>query len=552
MVPTFIRRMHSTRHDWEIDSELHQLLDDFGKNPAPLRLLVEGPAGCGKTTLVHKAAQRASLTILQFDGDTLACRNAEQVEENVVEVKAEAIERAPCILLVDDADLWLPKQMANPAQFHFLAHLAEAVRELDEEPVPSVALVLVVRNRTELHPALKCQRLRVVPVRPLVESERAMIIRGAVSGNVRDEDIDDVVVRTPGFVTVDMAQLLLEARRIAMSDSLRLEHVDKAIGQVQPLLLGEHGKKWRFSTAGLEKDSLPALHGLTVAETTIRTAMNAAFSRLQHVSLDAMGRVRGILVHGPTGTGKTALLERAATWLARGTVHVLRVDAVDVVDAVIGAAERAITRLFAVARAAAPALLILENLHLLAPRREELDKTRDGGSGAAAAFERILATLLVELDGARRSSEPVVVLASTPIIELVEPAMLRPGRIELHIRTELPNDNARRAIFRDVVSNGLPLETGSSVMKNETLIMQMVRVTCGKTAAYIGSLVSETVFAILRSDGLLADGGAKLSNAAESLTCERVTAELGRRIMEIERDRKRHLPDDVHPVSDTL
>ena len=74
--------------------------------------------------------------------------------------------------------------------------------------------------------------------------------------------------------------------------------------------------------------------------------MNAAFLRQQHVRFDAMGRVRGIPINGTKGSGKTALLSPASSWLPRDTVHVLRVDAVDVVDAIIGAAERAINRIF--------------------------------------------------------------------------------------------------------------------------------------------------------------------------------------------------------------
>ena len=136
---------------------------------------------------------------------------------------ANAVNCARCVLLVDDVDLRLPKQIANPAQFHLLAHLNEAFRQHYEEPVPNLALVLVVRNRAELHNALVCNGLQVVPVKLLVESERTKIFRDVLDVN----DVDEIVERTPGFVSANMAQLMLEARRIGRADRLTLQHISK-------------------------------------------------------------------------------------------------------------------------------------------------------------------------------------------------------------------------------------------------------------------------------------------------------------------------------------
>lgn len=287
--------------------------------------------------------------------------------------------------------------IANPAQFHLLAHFHQHLSDLQlqEEPVVFVA---TSRQLHRIHPdviaAFSANR-RIIHVHPQSEAERAAICRdtffqGAPSAIAPGADaLDALVAFTSGYVAVDMTRLLLEASALAaerrykstVSTSnepsyapyLTVSDVQSAVRSVRPLLLGAHAKQWGFLTV---RDDLPPLYGLEEAENILRSALTASFACVPHPALLAMGHIRGTILQGQSGTGKTALLRRARGYInLRGSVHILRVDAVDIVSSVIAVSERALGDLFAAARAAYPTRILLENPHLLAPRRSELDSS---------------------------------------------------------------------------------------------------------------------------------------------------------------------------------
>lgn len=516
--------------EWDLHSELHDLLQSFTRSAHPINVLLVGPAGAGKSTLVTHAARASSLPVIALPPSVLSCDSSEAVEEGLASMLAEAEERAPCVLLLDDADHWLPPSVSSPAHLHLLALLCERILELREPPHIRIAFIAVTRNAQGLHPALRSSMtaLTTICVRPLGESERANILRSALQAP--DADIDSLVARTPGYVAADAARLLLEARRLARASSaltLTSEHVRAALPRIRPLLLGAHSARWHF---GAPRSPVTPLFGLERAESALRAALAGAFARGDspaHTALQAVGRARGVLVHGPSGSGKSALLARAARH-AHADAHVLRVDAVDVVSAIVGAAERALAELFSAMRAAAPALLVLENLQLLAPHRDALE---EAPGSAARALERVLATLLVEIDGVHADSvRPVLLLASAPSLDMVDPAMLRPGRFEVHVETTLPDKDARRLLLEYAVGSMLPVHARGMVLAQSELIDGLAGVTEGWTAADITALVREIVFGIVREEEVAIEEEAWMKALAAEKIIEKLNTFLVRRL----------------------
>ena len=192
------------------------------------------------------------------------------------------------------------------------------------------------------------------------------------------------------------------------------------------------------------------------------------------------GAPRGVVLHGPPGCGKTSLARALAADLAPRGVKFLNVSCTGLVRAEVGSSERALAEVFAAARRAAPCLLLLDQIEVIAGRRQDPSSSSgDGGSGGGAGggggsaentMDRILSLLLVEIDGTL--TEPnsggggggggngaVVVMAATGDICLVEPALLRPGRLDQHIELRLPDEAGRREILTALLE-AMPLDLG--------------------------------------------------------------------------------------------
>ncbi len=299
--------------------------------------------------------------------------------------------------------------------------------------------------------------------------------------------------------------------------------------------MGCDNTQWRFLSAG----SVPEqpLFGLRHAQELLRQCLHAVFSHGSAASdgeassrkaLAALGHCRGIVLYGESGTGKSALLRRAVSMMPQGTVNVLTVDSTDIVSSIIGEAERLVVQLFAAARSAAPTLLLIENLHILAPRRSDAESSaRNDGGSASKAFERLLSTFLVELDGVRQETAPekqILLLSTTSSLDLVDPAMLRPGRFELHIEMELPNVEHRQQVFEHAFSSMVPEDSREELLKDAELIRSLSLVTEHWNVADIFALMRETIFGILR------DGSVPASESAwkQALTSSRIAAELNK------------------------
>ena len=408
-----------------------ELLRTLGASPH-LGVLVAGPPGVGKATLVRSVAADRRLEVV--DGPSVGALDpASRLE--AVRAAAERTREQGGILLVTDVDALLPAE-PEPVSTLILDRLRSVVAH------PGSVLVATCVRPEDADPRLRepdvCDRVLDLPL-PGAPDRVALLEVMLRDVPTAELDLAAVADRTPGYVAGDLRALTREAALRAATRAAgesatgaRIEQDDLmgAIDVIRPL-----------SRSGTEELSLGSITLDDVGDMEeVRQALTeSVLWPLQHGdSFDRLGvqPPRGVLLYGPPGCGKTFLV-RALAASGRLTVHMVK--GAELMDKWVGSSEKAVRDLFRKARDSAPSLVFLDEIDALAPRRGQ---TGDSGVG-----DRVVAALLTELDGAE-PLDGVVILGATNRPELIDPALLRPGRLERLVFVPPPDAEARADILR--------------------------------------------------------------------------------------------------------
>jgi len=415
-----------------------ELLHTLGAKPN-LGVLISGPAGVGKAALVRAVC--ADRRLVELDGPEVGALRSEDRLKSVASAVA-SVRDGGGVLLITDIDALLPAT-ADPVSTLILTELRNAVA------TPGVAFVATSQRPEDLDPRLRAPDLcdrelgLSLPDATVRRQLLEVLLRDVPS---KDLDLGEIADRTPGFVVADLAALVREA---ALRAAARASDDEKPPTLTQDDLTGALSVIRPLSRSATEEVAVGSVTLDDVGDMaeTKQALTEAVLWPLQHPeTFERLGvdPPRGVLLYGPPGCGKTFIVRALAS---SGRLSVHSVKGAELMDKWVGSSEKAVRDLFRRARDSAPSLVFLDELDALAPRR--------GQSFDSGVTDRVVAALLTELDGIEPLRN-VVVLGATNRPDLIDPALLRPGRLEKLVFVEPPDADARREILR-TAGKSIPL-----------------------------------------------------------------------------------------------
>ncbi|WP_241881508.1 AAA family ATPase [Halorubrum sp. Ib24] len=398
--------------------------------PTTLGLLLRGPRGAGKTTLVEAVAAAVDATLVRASAARLRGEGAGDRERRLDRVVEAASDADRAVVLLDDLEVLGDDGAA--------ATLGDRLREtLDELRAADGTVAIGVTTDAERVPeALRRGGRfdREVDLAPLSVADRREALE-SVARDVplaMDVDFAETATRINGFVLADVTVLVDVALERAIRrdgrTAVRQSDVDHAMDVVEPSGLRDVAVE--FPSVAWDD-----VGGLEAAKREIVRAVYWPLEYADRFERAGIEPPSGVLLYGPPGTGKT-LLARAAASLS--DANFISVNGPELLDRYVGASEQAVRDLFATARENAPAVVFFDEVDAISPKR----RSDDTGAG-----ERVVSQLLTELDGLEPLTD-VVFVAATNRPDMIDEALLRPGRIEKTVETPLPDEPARREILR--------------------------------------------------------------------------------------------------------
>src|SRR5713226_6594110 len=461
---------------------------------APKGILLHGPPGTGKTLLAKAVASESNSHFISISGPEIMSKFYGESEARIREIFKEGKEKAPTIIFIDEIDSIAPKreEVTGEVERRVVSQLLSLMDGLEAR---GKVIVIAATNRPNaIDPALR--RLgrfdREIEIKVPDKRGRLEILQIHTRNMPLDTDVDQdrVAAVTHGFVGADLEYLCKEAamkclRRLLPELNLEDEKLspevlnklivmmndfENAVKEVMPSAMRE---------VYLESPDIPwtAIGGLEEVKRELQEAVEwplrypDLYTKLGH------SMPKGLLMHGPSGTGKTLLAKAVAT---ESEANFISVRGPELLSKWVGESERGIREIFRRARQAAPCVVFFDEVDSIAPTR--------GMGGDSMVTERVVSQLLTELDGIQALSG-VVVVAATNSADMIDPALLRPGRFDKIVFVPMPDKAARQKIL-EIHSKDKPI--GPDVE-----LTRVAELTEGFSGADTGSVANTAVSLVL-------------------------------------------------------
>ena len=461
---------------------------------APKGVLLYGPPGTGKTLLAKAVANESNAHFISISGPEIMSKFYGESEARLREIFKEAREKAPSIIFVDEIDSIAPKREEVTGEVERRV-VSQMLSLMDGLEARGKVIVISATNRPNaIDPALRrpgrFDREIEIKVPDKKGRKDILAIHSRNMPLSDDVNVDKISAISHGYVGADLEYLCKEAamkclRRLLpilnleeekippeTLDKLIVNHEDftKALIEVTPsgmreVFIENPDVKWD-EVGGLEDVK--------------RELQEAVEWPMKYPSLyDKLGHnmPRGILLHGPSGTGKTLLAKAVAT---QSEANFVSVRGPELLSKWVGESERGIREIFKRARQSSPCVVFFDEIDSIAPIR--------GAGGETAVTERVVSQLLTELDG-MENMHGVVVLAATNRADMIDPALLRPGRFDKIIQVPNPDKDSRKRILE---INAKKIPVGDDVDMEK-----IAEITDGMSGADTSSIANTAVSLVI-------------------------------------------------------
>jgi transitional endoplasmic reticulum ATPase len=540
--------LEQVREMIELPMRHPELFQQLGIEP-PKGVLLHGPPGTGKTLMAKAVANEIDAHFSNISGPEIMSKYYGESEEQLREVFEEAEENAPAIVFIDEIDSIAPKrgETSGDVERRVVAQLLSLMDGLDDR---GDVIVIGATNRVDaLDPALRRGGRfdREIEIGVPDKEGRKEILQVHTRGMplVDGIDLGQYAENTHGFVGADLASLAKEAamnalRRIRPELDLEQDEIDAEIlesmsvtrADFKDALKGITPSAMREVFVEVPDTTWESVGGLEDTKERLRETIQWPLDYPEVFQAMDMEAAKGVLLYGPPGTGKTLMAKAVAN---EANSNFISIKGPELLNKYVGESEKGVREVFEKARSNAPTVVFFDEIDSIAGERGR-------GMGDSGVGERVVSQLLTELDGLE-DLEDVVVIATTNRPDLIDSALLRPGRLDRHVHVPVPDGDARRAI--------LEVHTREKPLADDVDLDELASDTDGYVGADIEAVAREASMAATREFINSVDP----EEAAQSVGNVRITREhfeealeeVGPSVDEDTRERYEKLEDELSP-----
>ncbi len=490
------REIEKIREMVELPLKYPELFRRLGIDP-PKGVILYGPPGCGKTLLARAVATESEANFFAINGPEITSKYYGESEAKLREIFRKAEENAPSIIFIDELDSIAPKreEVSGEAEKRVVAQLLTLMDGLKGR---GQIIVIGATNRIEaVDPALRRPGRfdREIEIRIPDEKGRLEILKIHTRGMPLHSDVDlqRLANITYGYTGADIQALCREAAMKALKrylpiieknldDKIPEEILEKMVVTMKDFM---DAYKEIVPTAMREVEiSIPKVSwgdigGLEEVKKLLKETVEWPLKYPERFKRLGIEPPRGVLLYGPPGTGKTLLAQAIAS---ETNMNFIAIKGPELLSKWVGESEKGVRKVFARARSAAPSIIFFDEIEALIPAR---------GLDTTTVTDRVISQFLTELDGINRL-EDVIVIGATNRPDLIDRALLRPGRMDLLIYVPPPDKEDRLAILK--------IHTRKTSLGPDVNLERLAEMTEYYSGADLHALVREAAMNAIRRD----------------------------------------------------